>query len=136
MHDPVPDETVVKIETMLWGGVTAYFAVYRRDLRRCRWQRRRRDRAHVAAAFGGLVAGWSWRWSRRHPLRPSDRDEGDAIDDVGPTGIYPAASLRPLGVAAGMTIGALGVVLGSWMLAAGAALLASQVGLIVRDRDG
>ena len=49
--------------------------------------------------------------------------------------MFPTASLRPLALAVGITATALGVVLGSWMLFAGIAIIASQVALLVRDAD-
>jgi hypothetical protein len=126
----------VKIETMLWGGVTAYFAVIALVYAAVGGEPAGITVLIVASAFGGLVAGWSWRWSHRHAARSSDRGDADAADDAGPLGLYPAASLRPLGIAAGFTIALVGVPLGSWMVVVGVALLASQVGLVVRDRDG
>jgi type IV secretory pathway TrbD component len=50
-------------------------------------------------------------------------------------GVYPTASLRPLALATGMTAAALGVAVGSWMVIAGVAVIASQVALLVRDAD-
>ena len=90
----------------------------------------------MATGLGGLVAGWTWDWRRHHHLpRPEDRDDGDAADATGVVGVYPTASLRPLALAVGITADVLGVVLGSWMLLAGIAIVASQVALLVRDAD-
>ena len=47
----------------------------------------------------------------------------------------PTASLRPLALGVGLSAAALGVVLGSWMLLGGVAIIASQVALLVRDAD-
>ena len=64
-----------------------------------------------------------------------DRTDADAVDEVGVVGVYPTASLRPLALGVGITAAVLGVVLGSWMLLAGVAIVASQVALLVRDAD-
>lgn len=126
----------MRLEAGLWTGVTAYFVgiapIYA-------WSGG--SVAGVAAlvagaAFGGLLAGWSWRWSRTHAERPEDRGDADASDGSGEVGVVAASSLRPLGLGAGMCIALAGVPLGSWMVAAGVAIVASQVGLLIRDEDG
>ena len=61
--------------------------------------------------------------------------DADAADEIGVVGVYPTASLRPLALAVGMTATVLGIVVGSWMVIAGAAIVASQVALLVRDAD-
>jgi hypothetical protein len=126
----------VKIELLLWAGVTLHFAsigvlyAFIGD-----------DPAGaalllIATGLGGLVAGWTWDWRRRnrHP-RPEDRADADAADATGVVGVYPTASLRPLALASGITATVLGVPLGSWMVIAGVAIVASQVALLVRDED-
>lgn len=90
----------------------------------------------LAAAFGGLVAGWLWGATRHHDPGPSDRPDADMADAASEIGVFPTSSLRPLGLAAGMVITATGVALGSWMVAIGLTILASQAALIVRDADG
>jgi hypothetical protein len=126
----------VRLELILWVGVTVHFAwigllyAFIGD-----------DPAGaalliIAAGLGGLVAGWTWGWRRRHPRpRPEDRVDADAGDSTGVVGVYPTDSLRPLALATGMTAAALGVALGSWMVIAGVAIIASQVALLVRDAD-
>lgn len=126
----------MRIEAVLWTGVTVYFAVIAVLYAAVGGEAGGITVLAVSGAFGGLVAGWSWGWTRRHGRRPADRPDADAADETGPVGVYPGASLRPLGIAAGFTATLLGLPLGSWMTVAGLALLASQVGLIVRDRDG
>ena len=86
-------------------------------------------------AFAGLVSGWTWVWWRRHGDLPSDLPEVDASDEVGPVGVFAAASLRPLALGVGMTGIVLGVVIGVWMTLVGLAIVASQVALLVRDVD-
>lgn len=126
----------MRAEAVLWGGVTLYFGVLAVLYAAVGGEAAGVTVLAVAAAFGGLVAGWSWRWTRQHPAPAGDLPNRDVVDDHGSVGIYPTASLRPLGVAAGFTLLLLGLPLGSWMSVAGLALLASQVGLLVRDRDG
>jgi hypothetical protein len=126
----------MRIEALLWSGVAVYFAIVAAVYAAVGGEPAGVAVLAIAAGFGGLVAGWSWRWSRQHSRRPADRDTADVADELGEVGIYPGASLRPLGIAAGFTLSLLGLPLGSWMSIAGLALLASQVGLVVRDRDG
>lgn len=126
----------MRAEAVLWGGVSAYFAVVALLYAAVGGEAAGTAALVAAGAFGGLVAGWSWRWTRQHEHRPSDLPGADVADDVGSVGVYPNASLRPLGVAAGFTLALLGLPLGSWMTLVGVALVASQVGLIIRDRDG
>jgi Cytochrome c oxidase subunit IV len=126
----------MRIELLLWAGVTVHFAwigvlyAFIGD-----------DPAGaalllIAAGLGGLVAGWTWSWRRRHRApRAEDRGDTDAADGIGVVGVYPTASLRPLALATGMTAVVLGVPLGSWMVIAGVAIIASQVALLVRDAD-
>jgi hypothetical protein len=125
----------VRIERVLWAGVTAYFVVIAAIYLAVGGEPAGVTVLVVAAAFGGLVAGWSWRWSRSNGSRASDLATADIADEVGEAGVFPAASLRPIGIAAGFTIAMIGFALGSWMVVVGIALLSSQVGLVVRDRD-
>ena len=126
----------MKTEGLFWAGGALYFAVIGAV-----YLAVGDDPIGVAllvasTALGGLVAGWIWSW-RRHDgaPRPSDLDDSDASDETGVVGVYPTASLRPLALGAGMSAIALGTVLGSWMTAAGVAIVASQVALLVRDAD-
>jgi hypothetical protein len=126
----------MKIEVLLWAGVTIHFTwvgvlyAFIGD-----------DPAGatllvMAAGLGGLVAGWLWARRRHHLVpRPEDLGEADAPDGTGVVGVYPTASLRPLALATGITAAVLGVVVGSWMAIVGVAIIASQVGLLVRDAD-
>jgi hypothetical protein len=126
----------VKLEWFHWLGVTVYFAVIGLIYLAAGGEAAGLSLLFLASAFGGLVAGWIWRYRRSHPIeRPEDRGDADASEDVGVVGIYPTASLRPVAVAVGMTGIALGVVVGSWMTMAGVALVASQVALLTRDAD-
>ena len=126
----------MKIETWLWAGVAVYFAVIAAIYGGVGGNAAGVVVLVAAAAFGGLVAGWSWRWGHAHGPRPSDLPAADAADELGVAGVFPASSLRPIGVAAGFTIALIGLALGSWMVVIGVGLLGSQVGLVVRDRDG
>ncbi len=125
----------MRLETILWGGVTVYFAVigiiylFVSD-----------DPVGVsvllsATGLGGLVAGWSWDWGRRHGERVEDRADADASDATGIVGVYPTESLRPVAIAVGSTALLLGIPLGSWLSMIGLAIIASQVMLLVRDLD-
>jgi len=126
----------MKLETILWIGVTAYFTLIGALYWAVGGDPTGTSLLLMATGLGGLVAGWSWDWRRRHGERPEDRVDADASDETGVVGVYPTASLRPLALALGMTATVLGVVLGSWMLIAGVAIIASQLALLVRDTDG
>jgi hypothetical protein len=126
----------VKVEILLWAGVTVHFAWVGVLYGFVGDDPAGTALVLVATGLGGLVAGWLWDWRRRHrALRPEDRDDADAPDGIGVVGVYPTASLRPLALATGMTATVLGVVVGSWMAIAGIAIIASQVALLVRDAD-
>jgi hypothetical protein len=125
----------MRLETLLWAGVTVYFAVigviylFVSD-----------DPIGVsillsATGLGGIVAGWSWDWGRRHGERIEDQAEADASDAIGIVGVYPTESLRPVALAVGSTALLLGIPLGSWLSMIGLAIIASQLMLLVRDLD-
>jgi hypothetical protein len=125
----------MRIEFTLWASVAVYFAVIG-----VVYLVIGGDPAGVvillmATGFGGLVAGWTWDWSRKHRPRIEDRADADAADLTGVVGIYPTASLRPVSLAVGVTAMVLGVAIGSWMSMIGLALTASQILLLVRDTD-
>ncbi len=125
----------MRVETLLWGGVTVYFAVIG-----FAYLLTGGDAAGVtllltASAFGGLIAGWTWDWGRSHGERIEDQGDTDAGDLTGVVGVYPTASLRPLALAIGIAAMVVGVPLGSWMSMIGIAVVASQVLLLVRDTD-
>ncbi len=90
----------------------------------------------MTTGLGGLIAGWIWHWRRHHAHpRPADRVDADSEDETGVVGVFPTASLRPLALGVGISAATLGVVLGSWMLLAGVAIVASQIALLTRDAD-
>jgi hypothetical protein len=125
----------MRLEALLWTGVTVYFAVLALI-----YVAVGGDTAGViallgSAALGGLIAGWTWDWSARHDARVEDQADTDAIDLSGIVGVYPTASLRPIALAIGSAAIVLGIPIGSWMSMAGVAIVASQVLLMVRDTD-
>jgi hypothetical protein len=126
----------MKVSILLWAGVTVHFAWIGVLYGFIGDDPAGTALLLIATGLGGLVAGWLWDWQRRHRTRrPEDRVDADAPDGIGVVGVYPTASLRPLALATGMTATVLGVVVGSWMAIAGIAIIASQVGLLVRDAD-
>ena len=126
----------MRLEMVLWAGVTVYFTVIGAIYWAVGGDPAGASLLLMATAVGGLVAGWAWDWRRHHdPPRPEDAPDADAADAVGVVGTYPTASLRPLALAAGLSASALGLVLGSWMLLGGIAIITSQVALLVRDAD-
>jgi hypothetical protein len=125
----------VRLEAILWTAVSVYFlsigAIYFAV---------GGDTAGVVLLFaamglGGLIAGWTWEWTRRHAPRIVDRADTDASDELGIVGVYPIASLRPLALAMGTSAMVLGIAIGSWLSMIGIAAVASQVLLLVRDTD-
>jgi Cytochrome c oxidase subunit IV len=125
----------MRLEATLWTAVAVYFIVIAAIYAAVGGEAAGGALLTIAVAVGGLVAGWSWRYRRSTGDRPSDRTDADIADDAGVVGELPAASLRPLGLAVGMSAIALGVPLGVWMILAGVAIVASQVALLVRDAD-
>jgi cytochrome c oxidase subunit IV len=128
----------VKLEMLLWAGVGVFFGVIGAIYWVSGGDPAGASLLLMATALGGLIAGWAWDWRRRNRNRlprPEDVPDADAADATGVVGVYPTASLRPLALAAGLSAIALGVALGSWMLLAGIAIVASQVALLVRDAD-
>ena len=126
----------MKLENLLWASVAAYYAVLAVIYRAVGGEAAGTALLVLACAFGGLIAGWLWSWRRHHPA-PLGQDLGDAdiADEAEVIGVYPTASLRPLGIAAGMTAIAAGVPLGLWLTLVGLSVLAAQVALLVRDSD-
>ena len=90
----------------------------------------------IASGFGGLIAGWTWDWGRRHGDRPEDRLDADHRRRAsGRSACIPTQSLRPFTLAVGATASGAGIPLGSWMSMGGLAIVMSQVFLLVRDLD-
>lgn len=125
----------MKVEATLWSGVVGFFVLIAIAYLAVGGEPAGITLLLGAAAFGGLVAGWTWDWTRQHDARIEDRADADASDRAGIVGVYPTASLRPLALAVGVTATALGVALGSWLSMIGLAITASQVLLLVRDTD-
>lgn len=125
----------MRLETILWAGVAVYFAVIGLIYLLVSDDPIGTTVLFSAAVFGGLVAGWSWRWGRLHGTRIEDRGDTDASDSTGIVGVYPTESLRPVALAIGSTLLLVGVPLGSWLSVIGFAIIASQVILLVRDMD-
>lgn len=125
----------MRLETILWGGLVVYFAAIGVIYIVVGGDPAGTSLLLTATALGGLIAGWTWRWGRRHGERPEDRADTDASDATGLVGVYPTESLRPVALAIGFTAVFLGVALGSWMSMVGLAIVASQVALLTRDLD-
>ncbi len=125
----------MRLEAILWTGVTVYFTVIGLIYWLVSVDPVGVTVLLMATGLGGLVAGWTWDWSRRHDDRIVDRADTDASDRTGIVGVYPTASLRPVALAIGVTAVFVGIPLGSWMSMGGLAIVASQVLLLVRDLD-
>lgn len=125
----------MRLEAILWTGVTLYFTAIGLIYWLVSVDPVGVTVLLMATGLGGLVAGWTWDWSRRHDDRIVDRADTDASDRTGIVGVYPTASLRPVALAVGVTAVFVGIPLGSWMSMGGLAIVASQVLLLVRDLD-
>ncbi len=125
----------MKIEAILWTGVAIYFAVIGVIYFAVGGDTTGVALLLIATGLGGLIAGWTWNWSRRHDQRIEDRADVDAIDHTGVVGIYPTASLRPIAIAAGATVMMVGIAIGSWLSMIGIAIVTSQVLLLTHDSD-
>jgi hypothetical protein len=125
----------VKLEAILWSGVVVYFAVIGLSYLALGGDTAGVALLLAATGLGGLIAGWTWDWTRRNPPRVEDLADSDASDLTGIVGIYPTTSLRPISLAAGTSCIMLGIIIGSWLSMIGIAIVASQVLLLVRDTD-
>ncbi len=125
----------MRVEAILWTGVTVYFLGIGLIYALVGGDPTGVALLLMATGLGGLVAGWTWDWRRRHGNRIEDTASVDASDLTGIVGVYPTASLRPLALAIGVSAMALGIPLGSWMSMGGLAIVASQILLLVRDTD-
>lgn len=125
----------MRTETILWTGVTLYYVVIGLIYMLVSVDPIGASLLLFATGFGGLMAGWTWDWGRRHGERIEDRGDADASDATGIVGVYPTESLRPVALAVGSTALVLGIPLGSWLSMIGFAIVASQVMLLVRDLD-
>lgn len=125
----------MKLEAILWSGVVVYFAVIGLSYLALGGDTAGVALLLAATGLGGLIAGWTWDWTRRNPPRIEDLADSDASDLTGIVGIYPTTSLRPIALAAGTACMMLGIIIGSWLSMIGIAIVASQVLLLVRDTD-
>ena len=125
----------MRIETLLWTGVTVFYLVIGAVYTAISDDPVGSSILLIASGFGGLMAGWTWDWGRRHGPRPEDLPDATTADALGPVGVYPTASLRPFALAIGVTALAAGISLGSWMSMGGIAIIMSQVFLLVHDLD-
>ena len=125
----------MRLEAILWTGVTVFYVVIGLIYLAVGGDPAGVTILLAASGLGGLIAGWTWDWGRRHGARVEDHADVDASDLTGVVGVYPTASLRPIALAIGVTAMAIGVPLGSWISMGGLAITASQVLLLVRDSD-
>jgi hypothetical protein len=125
----------VRLEAILWTCVLAYFIGIGSIYAAVGGEAAGIAMLLAAAALGGLVAGWTWHWTRRHKPRIEDQADTDASDLTGLVGVYPVASLRPIALALGASAMMLGIAIGSWLSMIGLATVASQVLLLVHDTD-
>lgn len=125
----------MRLEAILWTGVGAYFLLIGVIYLAVGGDTAGVVLLFAAMGLGGLVAGWTWEWTRRHAPRIVDRADADASDETGIVGVYPTASLRPIALALGASGLVLGIAIGSWLSMIGFAVIASQVLLLVRDTD-
>lgn len=125
----------MRTQVWLWGAAAAYYVALVIIYAAVGGEAAGIAMVAIAAVFGGFVAGWWWRETRGLDEQAQDLPDADTQDAIGDVGVYPTASLRPVAVAVGMTATVLGVVLGSWMVIGGLAIVGSQVALLVRDLD-
>ncbi|RLE22739.1 MAG: hypothetical protein DRJ50_07200 [Actinobacteria bacterium] len=125
----------MRVEAFLWSGVTFYFLMMGLIYMAVGGEPAGVVALLMASGLGGLIAGFAWNFGRRHGTRIEDLKDSDAPDATGVVGVYPTASLRPIALAFGTTLLVLGVPIGSWMSMIGAAIIASQILLLVHDTD-
>lgn len=125
----------MRVEAILWTLTACYFAVIGALYLLIAGEPAGVTFLLFSSAFGGLVAGWLWHWNHTNSERAEDVADADANAETGIVGIYPSASIRPLGIGIGLSAIVLGFAAGLWMTVGGVAVLASQVTLMVRDAD-
>jgi hypothetical protein len=125
----------MRLEAILWSLVVVYFATIGIVYIAFGGEPAGIALLLAGAGLGGLVAGWTWDWTRRNAPRVEDQADTDASDLSGIVGVYPTTSLRPISLALGTACIVLGIVIGSWLSMIGLAIVASQVLLLVRDTD-
>lgn len=125
----------MKHSAILWGLCLVYFAVLAVIYQVVSGEVGGTVLLLFAAGFGGLIAGWSWHTTRSRARFPEDDPTADVGDASGVIGVFTSASIRPLGIATGMTAMLLGVSVGLWMSVAGVAIVVSQVALATWDTD-
>lgn len=125
----------MRLEAILWTGVSIYFAAIGLIYLAVGGDATGVSLLLIATGLGGLIAGWTWHWSRRHDQRIEDRADVDAIDQTGIVGVYPTASLRPIALALGVTAVMVGIAIGSWLSMIGVAIVTSQILLLTHDSD-
>lgn len=125
----------MRLEATLWTLVVVYFAVIALVYLAFGGEPAGIALLFAGAGLGGLIAGWTWDWTRKNAPRIEDQADTDASDLTGIVGVYPTASLRPIALAFGTVALVLGIAIGSWLSMIGLAIIASQVLLLVRDTD-
>lgn len=77
----------------------------------------------LSAGFGFMLAGYLAITEKKFEVSPSDRAEGEIADLAGDYGFFSPNSWAPLGLAAALSLIALGLAVGWWMVFVGAPLL-------------
>ena len=69
----------MRVETWLWTGVMVFYLVIGALYTAISDDPVGSSILLIASGFGGLMAGWTWEWGRRHGPRPEDLHEADQI---------------------------------------------------------
>ncbi|MFG3250153.1 cytochrome c oxidase subunit 4 [Streptomyces sp. NPDC048187] len=121
----------MRTESRLFTGVAVFFgaeaALYGW------WSGEPAGTAALVLVFlmASLVAFFLRVQYRKRGLRAQDRDEGEVLDTVGPTGFFPPHSGWPITIALAAAVLAFGIVFGLWLALIGFGLLALGVGGLV-----
>ena len=70
----------MRLEAILWSGVVVYFIAIAAIYLLVGGEAAGAAMLFGAAGLGGLVAGWTWHWTRRHRPRIEDQADTDASD--------------------------------------------------------
>lgn len=128
----------MKAEGWLFSVMAAFFAVT--GLVYGLLAREPAGKAILAVGFlmSSLIAlFWFVQHQRRGHGRPQDRKDAEIADNAGPLGFFPPRSGYPVLAALAVTVFALGVVFGLWLVVVGAVMIALAVfGFIFQYRDG
>ncbi len=126
----------MKTEAVLFAGVAAFFAAAGAVYGWLSADPTGTCALGVAFLMAALVAFFLAVQYRRRGRRPQDRSDAEVADAAGTVEFFPPHSPWPITVAAGFTLGCLGVVYGLWLFLIGLGVVGHGVlGMVLQYAD-